>query len=238
MREADHLVTALFTRAPWNVDSPDYTRNGRLMRNQDGFAVDADSQLTLDGVAAQISAKVAELCGHAEGGEEEPLASFGLTSISVAELGAFIQMQFNHQVSALELMTTASTLSLAQAIVHGEPADGEAQTEAETERTPTRRAMLRSAPAAARSSPTRRKTTFPMAPGPAPGPTPDRSRFPGMNPAWIRHWRRSVPCHLCGAPCRPIVREISTRCAGSSDPPFPGGCRSRRFRPIRSAKCS
>ena len=135
MRDADHLVTALFTRAPWNVDSPDYTRNGRLMRNQDGFAVDVDSQLTLDGVAAQISAKVAELCGHTEGGVEEPLSSFGLTSISVAELGAFIQMQFNHQVSALELMTTASTLSLSQAIVHGERSDGEAEKEAETERT-------------------------------------------------------------------------------------------------------
>ena len=134
MPDADHLVTALFTRAPWNVDSPDYTRNGRLMRNQDGFAADVESQLTLDGVAAQISAKVAELCGHTEGGVEEPLASFGLTSISVAELGAFIQMQYNHQVSALELMTTASTLSLAQAIVHGERSDGEAQTEVETER--------------------------------------------------------------------------------------------------------
>ncbi len=135
MREDDHLVTALFTRAPWNVDSPDYTRNGRLMRNQDGFALDVESQLTLDGVAAQISAKVAELCGHTEGGVEEPLASFGLTSISVAELGAFVQMQFNHQVSALDLMTTASTLSLAQAIVHGERSDGEGQAEIETERT-------------------------------------------------------------------------------------------------------
>ncbi len=61
---------------------------------------------------AQIAAKVAELCGHDEGSPEEPLSSFGLTSISVAELGAFIRMQFNHQVSALELMTTATYLSL------------------------------------------------------------------------------------------------------------------------------
>ena len=49
----------------------------------------------------------------------EPLSSFGLTSISVAELGAFIQTQYNHQVSALELMTTATALSLAQTIVEG-----------------------------------------------------------------------------------------------------------------------
>ena len=67
----------------------------------------------------QITGKVAELCGHSEGSPEEPLSSFGLTSISVAELGAFIRMQFNYQVSALELMTTASALSLAQDIIHG-----------------------------------------------------------------------------------------------------------------------
>ncbi len=156
MREEDHLATALFTRAPWNVDSPDYTRNGRLMRNQDGFEVDIETRLTLDGVAAQIAAKVAELCGHTEGGVEEPLASFGLTSISVAELGAFIQMQFNHQVSALELMTTASTLSLAQAIVHGARSDGEVQTEAETEQTAD------AARGPARS--TRRRSVFANAP--------------------------------------------------------------------------
>ena len=74
---------------------------------------------------AQISAKVAELCGHDEGDVSEPLSSFGLTSISVAELGAFVQTQFNHQVSALELMTTASALSLAHAIVHGADSDAE-----------------------------------------------------------------------------------------------------------------
>ena len=67
----------------------------------------------------QIAAKVAELCGYEEGEVDEPLSSFGLTSISVAELGAFIQSEFNYRVSALELMTTASSLSLAQSIIHG-----------------------------------------------------------------------------------------------------------------------
>ena len=79
-----------------------------MLSNQDAFAVDTGGQLTQDAVVAQIAAKVAELCGHDEGSPEEPLSSFGLTSISVAELGAFIRMQFNHQVSALELMTTAT----------------------------------------------------------------------------------------------------------------------------------
>ena len=119
MDDRDHLITALFSRPPLTVDSPDYMRIGRVLSNPDAFAVDSGGQLTLDAVVAQITAKVAELCGHEEGGPEEPLSSFGLTSMSVAELGAFIRMQFNYQVSALELMTTASSLSLAHDIIHG-----------------------------------------------------------------------------------------------------------------------
>ena len=133
MADQDHLVTALFSTPPWTVDSPDYMRNGRLVNNQAAFEVDVGGDLTLEGVVAQISAKVAELCGHDEGDVTEPLSSFGLTSISVAELGAFVQTQFNHQVSALELMTTASALSLAQAIVHGADSDTEDEAPGETD---------------------------------------------------------------------------------------------------------
>ena len=128
----DHLVTALFERPVWTVDFPDYMRIGRLMHNQDAFEVGEADDLTLESVVAQIAAKVADLCGHAEGGVEEPLASFGFTSISVAELGAFIQSQFNYRVSALELMTRATILSLAQGIIHGKDGDVEDQTEADT----------------------------------------------------------------------------------------------------------
>ena len=123
MGGSDHLITALFKRLLWSVDSADYMRAGRLMSNQDAFAVGTDERLTVDGVMAQIAAKVAELCGHDEGGLEEPLSSFGLNSISVAELGAFIQSEFGFQASALELMTTASCQSLAHAIVHGTETD-------------------------------------------------------------------------------------------------------------------
>ena len=128
----DHLITALFDSPAWTVDSPDYMRIGRLMPNQDAFEVGAAGELTVDAVVAQIAAKVAELCGHDEGGVEEPLSSFGLTSISVAELGTFIQTQFNYRVSALELMTTASSLSLAQDIIHGkkDAAEDPAETDA------------------------------------------------------------------------------------------------------------
>ena len=129
----DHLVTALFSRPPWTVDSPDYLRTGRVLANQDAFAVDAGGQLTLDAVVAQLADKVAELCGHDEGSPEEPLSSFGLTSISVAELGAFIRMQFNYQVSALELMTTATCLSLAEAIMAGDQGGDDQEAGAESD---------------------------------------------------------------------------------------------------------
>ena len=136
MGDGDHLITALFKRVLWSVESADYMRTGRLIGNQDAFKVGSDEQLTVDGVMAQIAAKVAELCGHDEGGLEEPLSSFGLNSISVAELGAFIQSEFSVQASALELMTTASCQSLAHAIVFG--AQGDEEEEAEEDGGPTR----------------------------------------------------------------------------------------------------
>ena len=129
MGDGDHLITALFKRVLWKVDSADYLRTGRLMSNQDAFEVGSDELLTVDSVMAQIAAKVAELCGHDEGGLEEPLSSFGLNSISVAELGAFIQGEFNFQASALELMTTASCRSLAHDIVFGVKTDEDAEAE-------------------------------------------------------------------------------------------------------------
>ena len=128
MGDGDHLITALFKRVLWSVESTDCMRTGRLMSNQDAFDLGSDERLTVDGVMAAIAAKVAELCGHDEGGVEEPLSSFGLNSISVAELGAFIQSEFSFQASALELMTTASCQSLAHAIVFGTKSDEEAET--------------------------------------------------------------------------------------------------------------
>ena len=129
--ERDQLLSALVKRVPWKLDSADYLRIGHLMNNQDAFKGHSDGQLTLESVMAQIAEKVAELCGHDEGDMDEPFASFGLTSVSVAELMAFIQSQYNFQVSALELMTTASSASLAHSIVHGVEARDEAEAEEE-----------------------------------------------------------------------------------------------------------
>ncbi len=128
MSGRSHLVTSIFERPSWTVDFPDYMRIGRVMHNHDAFEAGSGGELTLDSVVEQIAAKVAELCGHEDGEVDEPLSSFGLTSISVAELGTFIQAEFNYRVSALELMTTASSLSLAQGIIHGKEDAGEDET--------------------------------------------------------------------------------------------------------------
>ena len=127
----DHLITALFRNPPWPRTSPAYMRTGHLVNNADAFRLDAGGQFTVDHVVEQIAAKVAELSGHEDGSVEEPLSAFGLNSISVAELGAFIQSQYQFQVSALELMTTATCLSLAEAIVTGKSYAAEKQVEDE-----------------------------------------------------------------------------------------------------------
>ncbi|MDE0699087.1 MAG: SDR family NAD(P)-dependent oxidoreductase, partial [Boseongicola sp.] len=131
LSDSDHLVTALFKRVPLTVDSADYMRIGRLMSNHDAFQGHSDDRLTLETVMTQIAEKVAELCGHEEGDMDEPLASFGFNSISVAELVAFIQNRFAFQVSALELMTTATCKSLAHSIVHRAEQSEEAESETE-----------------------------------------------------------------------------------------------------------
>ena len=132
LSDGDHLVTALFKRVPLAIDSADYMRIGRVMSNHDAFQGHSDDRLTLETVMTQISEKVAELCGHEEGDVDEPLASFGFNSISVAELVAYLQNRFTFQISALELMTTATCQSLAHAIVHRaeQPDEAEGETDA------------------------------------------------------------------------------------------------------------
>ena len=117
MTDNDHLLTALFESPPWTFDSSEYMRSGRCLSNRNAYRSGIGNQQTIESVMEQITDKIAELCGHNNGTVDEPLASFGLTSISVAELGAFIRMEFNHQVSALDLMTTSTCRSIAQSIM-------------------------------------------------------------------------------------------------------------------------
>ncbi len=115
--QKDHLVTALFKKIFWTVDHDDYLRTGILIRNQDAVDVGVADHLTLEDIVLLIKNKVVELCDHDEFGADDLLSSLGLTSLSVAELGAFTKSTFNFQPSALELMTTATCTTLAQAIL-------------------------------------------------------------------------------------------------------------------------
>ena len=131
MPDSDHLITALFNNVPWTFNSPDYMRLGYLISNQRFFEDSTGKQLSVATVVDHIMEKVAELCGHDEGAPDEPLSSYGMNSISVAELGAFLHGEYNVQVSALELMTTATCQSLAMTIVHGTESGFEQTTDME-----------------------------------------------------------------------------------------------------------
>ena len=126
--DRDHLITALFPRPRWGIDSSDSLRIGRLIHNLDAYTKDGGGELLMDSVMNQIAAKAAELCGHEDTDVNEPLSSFGLNSIAVSELSVFLQAQFNYRASALELMTTATAASLAHDVVHGK-AEERADTE-------------------------------------------------------------------------------------------------------------
>ena len=135
LADRDHIVTAIFERPPWTFDSRDYLRQGRCMTNQSIYQSGHDSGLTIASIVSELQTKLAELCGHEEGGIDEPLSSFGLTSISVAELGAFVQTQFNCQISALDLMTRATCRSIAEAIIGGTRQADEEQSQTDSEQT-------------------------------------------------------------------------------------------------------
>lgn len=55
-----------------------------------------------------VSEKVAKLCSADEVDPTEPLSSHGLSSISVAELIAFLKQDMGYTVSAMALMTSAT----------------------------------------------------------------------------------------------------------------------------------
>ena len=143
MSQKDHLITAVFNRPTWNIDAPDYMRSGRLINNQDAFKDNRVGPLTIESVVVIIADKIAELIGHEVNGDE-PLSNLGFNSISFVELGAFIHERFNFQVTVLDLMTTASARSLANAVVPGKKTVAPAQSTTETdtaglEQTPPRR---------------------------------------------------------------------------------------------------
>jgi thioester reductase-like protein len=114
-----HLVSAEIGRLPGNSEHPDYMRTGRWMAGDDGVAGAGLPGLTAEAIVQEICREITKLSGDEEVGPQETIASFGVNSLSVAELIAFIKTRFNHHVSALDLMTTATPESIATAIIRG-----------------------------------------------------------------------------------------------------------------------
>ena len=146
LSDESNLISALFERPAWSLDSPDYMRSGRLICNQSTFGPDSPGQMTIDDVMLTIANKAAELIGH-EVDVNEPLSSLGFSSISVVELGAYLHERFNCQFTVLDLVTTASARSLATAIVHGHESDAGKEAETQEEATGRRQSSTRHMPA-------------------------------------------------------------------------------------------
>ena len=158
----DHVIAARILDPPWTPDATDYPRTGMYLTNRAAFASEEAGELTVPDIAERLREKAAELCGHDEGGIDEPLSSFGLNSISVTELGAFIHTRFRHRVSAVELMTTASCWSLAVAIMEGGAGEAGDPSEAgEESEAPAPSAAERAEPA--RPCPRREPSAFALA---------------------------------------------------------------------------
>jgi hypothetical protein len=67
------------------------------------------------------------MSGHEQVGPRETIASFGVNSVSIAELSAFVRTRFGYHVGILDLMTTATPESVAEAIISGKAAEGAGQ---------------------------------------------------------------------------------------------------------------
>lgn len=110
------LTSGIF---PADLDSSDFLRaQAQLVHNGSAFKLGRSSAFSKVGIASLLAIKVADLCGVEEVDTTEPFATYGLNSISVAELLAFIKNEMSFTgVGAIELMTTASCDSIAEKIV-------------------------------------------------------------------------------------------------------------------------
>jgi thioester reductase-like protein len=124
----DHVICADIGQLPGDVDHPDFMRTGRWMRagafGADG--ADGETGLTAELIAAELCREIGRLSEHDQVGPRETIASFGVNSVSIAELSAFVRTRYGHHVGILDLMTTATPESVAHAIIAGKSADSQA----------------------------------------------------------------------------------------------------------------
>ncbi|HEY6309695.1 MAG TPA: SDR family NAD(P)-dependent oxidoreductase [Streptosporangiaceae bacterium] len=129
MPAAAHLVGVDIGRLPGGAEHPDYMRIGRWMvndANPSGLGDAGAEGVTVDAIVRELCREIAKLSGDENVGPTDTIASFGVNSLSVAELMAFIKARFNYPVSALDLMTTATPESIATLIVRGKTRPAEA----------------------------------------------------------------------------------------------------------------
>lgn len=124
------IVCADIAQLPGDAGHRDFMRTGRFMRDSAALVGThwggaGDGGLTVETVAAELCREIGRLSGHEQVGPRETIASFGVNSVSIAELSAFVRTRFGHQVGILDLMTTATPESVAQAVVSGVSATGD-----------------------------------------------------------------------------------------------------------------
>ena len=117
-RTADaHLICAELANQPGGTEHPDYMRTGYWLANDVGLTAGGGSGITVEDIAQEIANKITILSGHGRISAREPIRSFGLNSVSVTELAVFIATRFRYQVGVLELMTTSTPESVAEAVL-------------------------------------------------------------------------------------------------------------------------
>jgi thioester reductase-like protein len=120
LRSGKHsnLVTCLASDLAADMGSSDFLRTAaQLVTNSAAFKLTYGSSLSKEAVVEMISLKIAALCGVEKVDACEPFSSYGLNSISVAELGAFLKNDLSYPVSAMELMTSASCDTIADGFI-------------------------------------------------------------------------------------------------------------------------
>ena len=124
MPKANHIASFSVENPNWSMEFADYLRIGHLQSNQSAFSKTRGLDLTVKGVLELLTEKLSKLSGHDEIHPESLFSDYGLTSVSVTELSAFIQATFGYRAGVLELMTSATPLLLAEAIVEASAENG------------------------------------------------------------------------------------------------------------------
>eukprot|EP00977_Amphora_coffeiformis_P007314 scaffold1586_cov158-Amphora_coffeaeformis.AAC.3 len=111
-------VAALVTDIDAEVSSADYLRSwAQLTRNSSAFNLASSGALSEEEIIDLVATRVASLCGVEKVDPEEPFSSYGLNSISVAELIVFLKQEMAFSISPMELMTSATCKSIAKGVL-------------------------------------------------------------------------------------------------------------------------